>query len=45
MPWMCNFGICQDAQRECEDCEHYSEDNEVRWVDRIESNGKDGDGE
>ena len=34
MPWICNYGICPDSERECEDCEHYAEDNEVHWVDR-----------
>lgn len=36
MPWICNFGICPDTERECEDCEHYSEENEVYWVDRVQ---------
>ena len=34
MPWICGkHGICPDSERECEECEHFSENNEVHWTD------------
>lgn len=34
MPWICSkHGICPDSQRECEECEHFSENGEVHWTD------------
>ena len=34
MSWICGkHGICPDSQRECEECEHFSGNNEVHWTD------------
>ena len=28
MPWVCSIGVCQTPDIECEECEHYKEDDE-----------------
>lgn len=34
MPWICGkHGICPDSDRECEECEHFSENNNIHWTD------------
>ena len=34
MSWVCHIGVCPNPEIECEECEHYKEEDEEFLADR-----------